>query len=64
MGLIMGICILTVGYHVFGYRNRFMNFTDLGFVVTTISMIGKMGMSILLGWQAYVWDKKKKIGMW
>ncbi len=57
----MGICILSVGYYVYGYRNRFMNFTDLGFVVTTISMIGKMGMSILLGWQAYVWDKKKKI---
>lgn len=58
---ILAICILTVGYLAYGYRHRLMYATDLGFVVTTVHMAGKIGMSVLLGYQAYVWDKKKKI---
>lgn len=60
-GVILAICILTIGYLAYGYRHRLMYSTDLGFVVTTVGMAGKAGMSVLLGYQAYVWDKKKKI---
>lgn len=59
--IILLICVLTIGYLVYGYKNRFSRFTDLGFVVTTVGMAGKTGMAVLLGYQAYVWDKKKKI---
>ena len=58
--LIETICVLTIIYLAYCYKNRFLNFTDLGFVVTTVHMIGKMGMAALLGYQSYVWDKKKK----
>ncbi len=58
--MIMGICLVTVGYLLWGYKNRFLRFTDLGFVVTTAHMIGKICMSALLGYQAYVWDKKRR----
>lgn len=61
LGIIVGICVLTIGYLAYGYKNRFINFTELGFVITTVNMAGKMGMTALLAYQAYVWDKKKKI---
>lgn len=60
-GAMLAICILTVGYLAYGYRHILMYTTDLGFVVTTVRMAGKAGMSVLLGYQAYIWDKKKKI---
>lgn len=59
--VIWGICLLTVGYLAYVYRLWFMRFTDLGFVVTTVHMVGKMGMAALLAYQAYVWDKKRKL---
>lgn len=61
LGIIVGICVITIGYLAYGYKNRFINFTELGFVITTVNMAGKMGMTALLAYQAYVWDKKKKI---
>lgn len=61
-GVVEGICILTVVYLVYSYLQRFKNFTDLGFVVTTVHMAGKIGMSALLGYQAYVWDRKMRTG--
>lgn len=59
--IVLGICILTTGYLFYGYKRMFIRFTDLGFVVATVGMAGKTGMAVLLGYQAYVWDKKKKI---
>lgn len=59
--IVLVICILTIGYLSYGYKRMFIRFTDLGFVVTTVGMAGKTGMVVLLGYQAYVWDKKKKI---
>ncbi len=59
--IIWGISILTIGYLVYGYQGRFVNFTELGFAVTTVHMAGKIGMACLLGYQAYVWDRKKRI---
>lgn len=59
--IVLAICILTAGYLFYGYKNMFIRFTDLGFVVTTVGVAGRTGMAVLLGYQAYVWDKKKKI---
>lgn len=59
--IIWGISLLTLGYLAHIYKIRFMRFTDLGFVVTTVHMVGKMGMATLLAYQAYVWEKKRKI---
>lgn len=59
--IIYGASILTIGYLVYGYKSRFMSLTDLGFAVTTVHMAGKIGMACLLGYQAYVWDRKKRI---
>ena len=60
LGIVEGICALTICYLAYGYMLRFRNFTDLGFVVTTVHMAGKISMSALLGYQAYVWNRKKK----
>lgn len=62
LGLVEGICVLTIAYLVCSYMQRFTRFTDLGFVVTTVHMAGKIGMAALLGYQAYVWDRKMKAG--
>lgn len=62
LGVVEGICALTIVYLMYGYRHRFKNFTDLGFVVTTVHMAGKIGMSTLLGYQAYVWNGKMRAG--
>lgn len=59
--MVAAICILTIGYLFYGYKCRFLRFTDLGFVVNTVSMAGKTGMAVLLGYQAYIWDQKKRI---
>jgi len=58
--IIEGTCVVTIGYIIYGYKKMFMNFTDLGFAVTTVHMAGKICMSLLLGYPAYVWDRKKK----
>ena len=58
--IVLLLCILTIGYLAYGYKNRFLRSTDLGFVVTTVGMAGRTGMAALLGYQAYVWDKKKR----
>lgn len=61
--LIWGISLLTFSYLAYVYKIRFMRFTDLGFVVTTVHMVGKMGMAVLLGYQAYIWDMKRKLAL-
>lgn len=57
---ILCISLLTMVYLADVYKDRFLYFTDLGFVVTTVHMVGKMGMAVLLGYQAWVWDRKMK----
>lgn len=59
-GVIIVISAITILYLLYHYKIKFYYFTDLGFVITTIHMVGKIGMSLLLGYQAIVWDRKKK----
>ncbi len=55
------ICLLSMASIVLVLKNSFTRITDLGFVVRTVHCMGKVGMILLLGYQAYVWDAKKKI---
>lgn len=63
-GIILLICTLSISNLAFIIINRILRgqYTDLGLVVLTVHCLGKLGMIILLGYQAYVWDKKKKSG--
>lgn len=56
------ICFLSVGYIALVLRNSFSRITDLGFVVRTVHCMGKIGMIALLGYQAFIWNIKKKVG--
>ena len=60
-GVIEIICFLSVAYIALVLKNSFNRITDLGAVVRTVHCMGKIGMIFLLGYQAYVWDAKKKI---
>jgi len=51
---------LTVFYLVEVYVDRLARATDLGFVVMTVHLVGKVGMACLLMYQGYVWYRKKK----
>ena len=62
-GIILLICALSIGYIALIMRRLIGPYrTDLGLVVRTVHCLGKLGMVILLGYQAYVWDKKRKTG--
>ena len=63
-GVILFICALSISYIALIMRRRLFGpyRTDLGLVVSTVHCLGKLGMVILLGYQAYVWDKKRKTG--
>lgn len=59
-GVIGIICFLSIAYIALVLKNSFNRVTDLGAVVRTVHCMGKVGMTFLLGYQAYVWDAKKK----
>ena len=62
-GIILLICALSIGYIALIMRRLIGPYrTDLSLVVRTVHCLGKLGMVILLGYQAYVWDKKRKTG--
>ena len=60
LAIIMGICILAIVRMCYMYKIMFMRFTDMNFMAATIQMIGGISMYVLLGYQAYVWDKKRQ----
>lgn len=59
--VILLICILSGGYIALVIRHSLMFITDLGFVVRTVHCLGKIGMVFLLGYQAYIWNQKRKV---
>ena len=62
-GIILLICILSIGNLALVMKSILGPYrTDLGLVVITVHCLGKLGMAVLLGYQAYVWDKKRKTG--
>lgn len=58
--VILLICIISISYIILVNRNAFMRTTDLGFVVRTVHCLGEVGMVVLLGYQAYIWNQKRK----
>ncbi len=59
--VLLVICAVTLLYLADGYRKLLLFSTDLGFAVSTVHALGKFGMALLLGYQAYTLDKKKRI---
>ncbi len=58
--IIMGISIFEIVHMGYIYKVMFMHFNDMNFAQSTIQMIGGISMYALLGYQAYVWDRKRK----
>lgn len=58
--IIMGISIFTVVHMGYIYKLMFVHFNDMNFAQSTIQMIGGISMYALLGYQAYVWDRKRQ----
>lgn len=57
--VIYGICVLEL-VEIFKHIYIFYgHFTDLGLTVSYVHCIGKAGIILLLGYQAYVWNKKR-----
>lgn len=54
------ICLLSLYHIAHSYALRLTHFTDLGFAVSTVHCIGRAGAVILLGYQAYVLEMKKR----
>ena len=61
-GIVLLICVLSVYYIARGMRYVMMYRTDLGMVVTTVHCLGMLATTFLLGYQGYVWNKKKRVG--
>lgn len=59
-GIILLICILSGGKIALVMRHVLMYRTNLGLAVSTVHCLGRLEMVLLLGYQAYVWDKKRK----
>ena len=59
-GVVLLICVLTGGYIMLVYRHHLQWTTDLGFAVSTVHGLGKIGMAVLLGYQSYIWNQKRK----
>lgn len=59
--VIIVICLLSLCDIAYGYTLRLTRITDLGFVVGTVHCIGRIGTVILLGYQAYILEMKKRL---
>lgn len=59
-GAILFICVISIVCIALVTRHVFLRMTDLGFVSRIVHGLGEMGMVILLAYQAYIWNRKKK----
>lgn len=57
------ICIISFLWIITVLKSSLLYITDLGFVVITVHSLGKIGLIVLLGYQTYVWNKKREIAM-
>ena len=60
-GVILFICLVSGGYIALIIKRTFEYFTELGFAVRCVHLLGEIGLVILLGYQAYVWNAKRKM---
>lgn len=61
--IICGICSASLGYVLYGYLLHLRIATDLGFVISTIHALGMIGIFIFLWYQAYIYNKRKKLAI-
>lgn len=61
--IILVLCLLAMGELLYGLKIRLVFITELGLVVKTVHLLGKICMLSLLEYQAYVLNKKRKKGL-
>lgn len=61
--VIYAICVFSFLWIAYGLKNSLLRITDLGFVIRTVHSLGKIGWIILLGYQAHMWNKKRKLAL-
>lgn len=59
--LVLLICILSLGNTAYIYWRTLPSRTDMGIAVGSVHALGRLMIPILLGYQAYILDKKRKI---
>ena len=59
--LVLLICALSFGYTAYLYFRLLPNRTDMGRAVGSVHALGSLVIPLLLGYQAYILDKKRKI---
>lgn len=59
--LVLLICILSLGNTAYIYWRTLPGRTDIGIAVGSVHALGRLVIPLLLGYQAYILDKKRKI---
>ena len=59
--LVLLICILSLGNTAYIYWRTLPTRTDMGKAVGSVHALGRLVIPILLGYQAYILDKKRKV---
>jgi transcriptional regulator with XRE-family HTH domain len=60
---IWAICIFCALYQLSVIKHYMYYITELGFVVSIVRNCGVAGMILLLAYQAYIWNRKKRAGI-
>ncbi len=61
--VILVMCLIAMGELLYGLKISLIFVTQLGLVVKTVHLLGRICMLTLLGYQAYVLNSKRKKGM-
>lgn len=61
--VILVLCLIALGELLYGLKIRLIFVTELGLVVKTVHLLGKICMLALLSYQAYVLSDKRKKGL-
>lgn len=61
--IILVLCLIAMGELLYGLKIRLIVVTELGLVIKTVHILGKICMLALLSYQAYVLNNKRKKGL-
>ena len=61
--VVEGVCLAALVELCYSFIHLFGRYTDLGVCVHTVHSLGRLGLIVLLGYQAYMWNYKKLTGI-
>lgn len=61
--IIYGIAAISILEILYAVKISFRHMTELSFVLRTIKCMGRLGLAVLLIFQAYIFGKKRKLGI-